>query len=83
MAEKDETKRMTEVRKYREKKQENVMYTQPELQPKRLGQEETLMAGYFFRTEERHESTDIKSKTHNQKVTWKGSYTPTHCHGTA
>ena len=40
------------------------MYTQPELQPKRLGQEETLMAGYFFRTEERHESTDIKSKTH-------------------
>ena len=68
------------------KRQENLMCMQPEFQRKRLGQEERkwmLMAGCFFRTEERHESTDIKSKTRNQKDTWKGSYTWIHCHGTA
>lgn len=67
MAEKDEARSiMTEVKKYRGKKQENFTHTQPELQPKRLGQEETLMAGYFFRTEERHGSTDIKQNTQSE-----------------
>lgn len=33
------------------------------------------MADVSFRTEERHESTDTKSKTHNQKDTWNGNYT--------